>query len=227
MRQARQWLTRHWPLLVLPALILTGLLVAAYHPLDTGVALELGRQLFERPEILAAVVVVMALMFTLGLPGSLFVWLIAPFQPPLVATLLLVAGSVAGAIGGYAMAACMGRRWQPSPTARQILDLLSRRGDVMTQCALRALPGFPHSIVNYAGGFLRLPRSGFVTAAILGLTAKWGIYSSALHGVVEAVELGEAIRPATLWPLALLAALLLAGAAVRQILARRRRESDS
>lgn len=205
-----------WRLLVLPVLILLGLLVSLRYPLDPSAALAFGQQLLERPVIMLVVVVVMALMFTFGLPGSAFVFLIAPFQSPLVATLLLLTGSVAGAIGGYSLAARAGAFWQPSAFSLRVMGLLAQRGDVFTQCALRALPGFPHAIVNYAGGILRLPLGGFIGAAIVGLTAKWGIYSSALHGVVEAMQLGDAIRPATLLPLVLLAMLLLAGAVWRK-----------
>lgn len=205
-----------WRPLVLPALILLGLLLWLRYPLEPAAALALGQQVLDRPEIMILVVVAMALMFAFGLPGSAFVWLIAPFQPPLVATLLLLAGSVAGAIGGYTLAARYGNLWQPSAFSSRVLQLLSQRGDVLTQCALRALPGFPHAIVNYAGGILRLPLGGFIGAAIVGLTAKWGIYSSALHGVVEAVQLGDAIRPATLLPLVLMALLLLMGALWRK-----------
>ena len=199
-------------LLVLPGLILLGLVLAVWQPVEMATVLDWGRRLSSRPELMALVVLVMALMFTFALPGSTFLWLIAPFQPPWIATALLVLGSVGGAVGAHIMAGRLGKGWQPTPAAAKVFDLLSSRSDLLTQCALRILPGFPHSVVNYAGGVLKLPLPGFVLAATLGLTIKWAIYSSAVYGAVEAAEQGEAVNAMTLAPLFLLTVLLLIGA---------------
>ena len=199
-------------LLILPALIVMGLVLAVWQPVEMATVLDWGRRLSSRPELMALVVLVMALMFTFALPGSTFLWLIAPFQPPWIATAMLVLGSVSGAVGAHIMAGRLGQGWQPTPAAAKVFDLLSRRSDLLTQCALRILPGFPHSVVNYAGGVLKLPLPGFVFAATLGLTIKWAIYSSAVYGAVEAAEQGEAVNAMTLAPLFLLTVLLLIGA---------------
>lgn len=199
-------------LFILPALIVVGLFLAVWQPVDMATVLEWGRRLSSRPELMALVVLVMALMFTFALPGSTFLWLIAPFQPPWIATVLLVLGSVSGAAGAHAMAGRLGKGWRPAPASARVFDLLSHRSDLLTQCALRILPGFPHSVVNYAGGVLKLPMPGFLLAAVIGLTIKWAIYSSAVYGAVEAAEQGDAVNAMTLAPLFLLTLLLLIGA---------------
>ncbi len=96
------------------------------------------------------------------------------------------------------------------------MDKLERRGDFLTQCALRVLPGFPHSVVNFAAGLLRLPLSTFVMAAIIGLVLKWAVYASAIFGALEAVESEEAISANVILPLVALTLLLLAGAWLRR-----------
>ncbi|BBI50854.1 hypothetical protein HORIV_32750 [Vreelandella olivaria] len=52
--------------------------------------------------------VIMAVTLAIGLPGSIGLWLIAPFYPPVIATAMLTLSSVVGALGAYQIAA----RWQ-------------------------------------------------------------------------------------------------------------------
>jgi uncharacterized membrane protein YdjX (TVP38/TMEM64 family) len=215
------WLRRHWGLLLLLTLVLTGLLLAWWHARDLAVLLAWGNRIADHPAAMVAVVVLMAVLFALALPGSLVFWLIAPFHPPLVSVLMLVAGSVVGSWGAHSLSRRLGKRWSPGRKAERMVALLSHRSDILTQSALRVLPGFPHSFVNYAGGVLALPRGTFLLAALLGLTIKWGVYAMAVYGAVEAIESGDGLQLVTLWPLFALAALLLLGGAARRWMERR------
>ncbi|NDY97048.1 VTT domain-containing protein [Wenzhouxiangella limi] len=206
---------------VLLVLAIAGLIIGAIQPYGIDELLVLGQTLSERPLYLIVIIVGMTLLFSFGLPGSLAVWLVAPFQPPLIATAVLVAGSAGGALGGYFFSAHFREDWAPDGFARRIIELLSRHGGVLTQTALRVLPGFPHSVVNFAGGVLGLGLAGFLVATILGLAVKWGVYASAIHGLVEAVEEDQSLDWSTGLPLLLLSLLLLAGAWARgRVLAR-------
>ncbi len=51
------------------------------------------------PVVVVTVMLTMAVTLAIGLPGSIGLWLIAPFYPPLIATLMLTVSSVAGAWG--------------------------------------------------------------------------------------------------------------------------------
>lgn len=206
---------------LLPLLIVVGVMIGAVQPWGVDELLAFGRDLASNPWFLAAVVLTMVVLFTFGLPGSLGFWLIAPFQTPLLATALLVAGSVGGALGAYRFSARLRGDWEPEGFSSRVVGLLSRQGGTLTQTALRILPGFPHSLVNFAGGVLGLGLGAFLFAAIVGLSIKWGVYASAVHGLVEAVEAGEALDFRTLLPLLILSALLLAGAGARRWVAAR------
>jgi len=208
--------TRSRRLWLLPLLIGLGLLLGALQPWGVDELLAFGRDLSATPWFLIAVVVTMMVLFTFGLPGSLGVWLIAPFQAPWLATLLLVVGSVGGALGAYHFSARLRGDWEPEGFNSRIVGLLSRQGGLLTQTALRILPGFPHSVVNFAGGVLGLHLGGFLFAASVGLAIKWGVYASAVHGLVEAVEAGDALDFRTLLPLLALSALLIAGAMAKR-----------
>jgi uncharacterized membrane protein YdjX (TVP38/TMEM64 family) len=141
--------------------------------------------------------------------------MIAPFQPPLIATALLLVGSVGGALGGYLFSAYFRADWAPGGFAGRTVDLLARHGGVLTQTALRVLPGFPHSVVNFAGGVLGLGLARFLLAAVLGLAVKWGVYASAIYGLVEVVEEDQPLDWSTGLPLLMLSLLLLTGAWAR------------
>ena len=208
-------------MLILPALIVVGVTVGALQPWGLEDLLAFGRDLAAHPLFKIGVIVGMAGLFTFGLPGSLGFWLIAPFLAPLQATLILLLGSVGGAYGAYLFSSRVGGGWQPEGFGRRIVRLLSEQGGVLTQTALRVLPGFPHSVVNFAGGVLGLGLVGFLGAAVVGLAFKWGVYASAVHGLVEAVEAGDAMDFRTGLPLIALSILLLGGAMAKRWVAGR------
>lgn len=222
MNSPMSWLRQHWRVLLLLVLVVVGLILATWHARDLSVLLERGDQIADRPAAMVAVVVLMIVLFTFALPGSLGFWLIAPFHPPVVSVAMLLVGSVFGALGAHTFANRLGERWSPSVNAERLVTLLSHRSDLLTQTALRVLPGFPHSLVNYAGGVLGLPRGSFLLAALIGLSIKWGVYATAVHGAVEAIETGDALQPQTVLPLFVLAALLVLGGWARKRIEARR-----
>lgn len=202
-------------LVLLALLMAAGLLVLVWRPVGIAVLLEWGDRLAGHPAALPAVAAAQALLFTFALPGSTLVWVVAPFHPPLVAVPVLVAGSTAGALGAHLFAHRLAADWQPGEKARSVVRVLEERGDVFTQIALRALPGFPHSVVNYAGGLLNLPLPGYLVAAIIGLGCKWWVYAGAIHGITNAARGEVAASAASLLPLFILAGLMVVAAIIR------------
>lgn len=196
---------------IILALVTAGLIIGWWQPVSMSELLGWGRAMSDMPLIIGLVLVAMILLFAFGLPGSFGIWLIAPFQAPLISTLLLVAASVVGALGAYAVSMRLRGDWQPKGASRKVFQLLEKRSDLMTQTALRVLPGFPHSVINFAGGVLVLPLAVFTISALIGLTIKWAVYSTALYGVADAIESGTAIQASTIAPLIVLSILLLLG----------------
>ncbi|WP_231901950.1 TVP38/TMEM64 family protein [Halorhodospira halochloris] len=166
----------------------------------------------ERQWLLLVVVVAQAALFTLALPGSLALWVVAPFYPPLLSTITLTLGSTLGAVGAYHFSLHFGRA-AITPESRWV-RLLSRHGDFLSQCAVRAMPGFPHAPINYAGGLLKLPLFSFALAACIGLGLKSGVYSFAVYEAVEVAEEGRIDRGA-IGVVFVLFVLFLSGAALR------------
>lgn len=163
------------------------------------------------PAVIIGVMVTMAVTLAIGLPGSIGLWLIAPFYSPLIATFMLTISSVAGAWGAYQLAANAGDRWNPKGLTLKVMETLEARSDLLTQCALRILPGFPHSVINFAAGLRRIALGRYLVAAGLGLSVKWAVYSSAIYGALEAIEEENALQFEVIFPLLALALLLLVG----------------
>lgn len=206
---------------VLLACVVVGGVLALWQPVELRVVLDWGERITSHPATPVLVVAAMAILFTFAMPGSLCVWLVAPFQPPVVATAILVAGSVLGAFGAWLLAWRLGGGWSMGPRSERIMEALAARSDFVMLLALRVLPGFPHSVVNYAGGILRIALPRFLLAAALGLAVKWGVYTSAIRSGVGAAERGLWLDPAVLVPLVLLALLLFAGDLAHRRLRRR------
>jgi len=193
----------------------TGLVIGAVQPYGIEELLDLGDRLAATPIYLLVIVLAMMLMFTFGLPGSLGIWLIAPFQPPVIATALLVISSVSGAFGAYHFSARFRGGLPADGFSARVLALLSKHGGLATQTALRVLPGFPHSLVNFAGGILGLPMAPFLIAATAGLTVKWAVYATAIHQLIDVVEDQRALDWRVGLPLLALTVLIFSGAYAR------------
>src|SRR5690554_6856155 len=80
-------------LLLICTILLILALAFTLSPLTGQSILTLGQQLSQQPLMLLLIVMAMALLMSVGLPGSICFWLIAPFHPPVIAALLLLVGS--------------------------------------------------------------------------------------------------------------------------------------
>ncbi|SEP04895.1 VTT domain-containing protein [Aquisalimonas asiatica] len=210
----------HWRVMALLGLLIAGPALALWEPMSLRELMELGQDYARKPWVGAGSVLLLAVMLTLALPGSLVFWLIAPFHPPAVAVPMLLAGSVPGCIGAYWVAATLGDRLRHARRTAGIVDFMRERSDTMSQCALRVLPGFPHAVVNYTAGVLRLRLTGFIIAAIIGLGIKWSLYSAAVYGSVESVRRGEGIDGGTMLLMGAIAALMVTAAWLKRRMAR-------
>lgn len=214
----------HWRWVAIGAGVVMAVLLWVWQSPDLSVFRHWAEEASNHPLTMLAVMLVMAVTLAVGLPGSIGLWLIAPFHPPWLATLMLIIGSAGGALGAYWLAARFRQNVVPRGLTKRVMDVMSQRGDALTQCAFRVLPGFPHSVINYAAGLLNLPVGTFIASAVIGLGIKWAVYASAIHGALEAVETGDALSIDVILPLIALTLLLLLGAGVRRAVERRREE---
>lgn len=218
-------LSRPWRWAAIGASLLMAAYLWVWYSPDLAALQRWAEEASHHPLTMVSVILVMAVTLAVGLPGSIGLWLIAPFYTPLAATPMLIVGSVGGALGAYYLAARAGERFSPGTLTRRIMRMLETHSDFLTQCALRVMPGFPHSVVNYAAGLCRLPLATFIIAAVVGLGIKWAVYASAIHSALAAVEREDALEPDVVMPLVALTLLLLVGGWMRRRVDRARNGS--
>jgi uncharacterized membrane protein YdjX (TVP38/TMEM64 family) len=142
--------------------------------------------LVRHPLGLALIIVTILVCTVFALPGGLLVWAVAPIYPPIQATLILLAGTVSGALAAYGVARTLGGGWRPDKL-RDTMARVARHSDFLGQCALRVLPGYPHWAINHVAGVLKLPVMTFFMAAVVGLGVKWLVYCTAIYTATQAV----------------------------------------
>jgi uncharacterized membrane protein YdjX (TVP38/TMEM64 family) len=190
-------------------LITVGIALAALGIVEWRQALEWARGHSHGWQLPVAIVLAQLALYTFGQPGSTLFWVAALLYSPSVATLMLTAGGTSGALGAYLFAR---RLTQPDPArAQPVFRLIERHGDFFTLCALRILPGMPHSVINYASGMLALPLLRFLFATALGLAIKSYLYASAIDGAIETATPSDLLRIEVLGPLIIIAFVLLLG----------------
>lgn len=196
-------------------ILLSAVAVVIWEPVTLPQLLEWGAWLVTQPWAIAALIGIQAVLFAFAMPGTMVIWLVAPFHPPMLAVPIMLAGSLSGALIAYRIAGKLGNNWEPK-RGGWLVRILTQRSDFFTQTALRVLPGCPHWAINYGAGILRVPLPTFLFAALFGLSIKWSLYCWVIYGTTNAAQADERIGLLSLWPLLVLALLLIIGSFARQ-----------
>ena len=201
-----------WRLLPLPILLVAGFAAVHFEWIDIERLLELAEELSGIWWLPKAVVLSMAALFVVAMPGSIFFWVAGLLYDPVPATLMVTAGGVSGSVGAYVLA-----RYLCTPSAARpddssaVYRFLKKRSDFFTLCAMRSLPFFPHTVINYGAGILHVPLPRFIASTAIGFAIKGFFYVSAIHGAAEADEVSDLMDRSLLLPLLGMSLLLLAG----------------
>lgn len=209
-------------MIAIAVLVLAAALFMVGKPVSVESLIEWGSAMSAHPAVAVGLVALQAVLLALALPGTLMLWVVAPLYTPFQAALILTAGSVLGASGAYGISRHIrGDRLFRGFSGR-VIGLLRRRNDLFIQLLLRIVPGFPHSVINYGAGMLKLPLSTFLVATTLGLAVKWFVYASAMHAMLEMGSGEGKIGIDSLIPLFILAILFAVGWLVHQRVKTRR-----
>lgn len=198
-------------LAALAALIALGLALEALGVVDWRLALDWARAHADGWWLPVAIILAQLALYTFAQPGSILFWPAALIYSPPAATLILTAGGTSGALGAYLLARRLTRLDPAQARRERLFHLLERQADFFTLCALRTLPGMPHSLINYTCGTLAIPLLRFLPATALGLALKSYFYSAAVSGVAGAAGPSDLLRLDVLGPLFAIALLLLLG----------------
>jgi uncharacterized membrane protein YdjX (TVP38/TMEM64 family) len=202
--------------LVIVALLITaGILLEVVGLLDADKMLIVAREYADRWWLVLVLILLQAILFTFALAGSFFLWIAAPLYPPAMATFILAAGGTIGGITAYLFSKRLTDDWVERIENSHIYKLLHKQDNFFTLFALRVFPAFPHSLVNYSSGILKVKLSHFIAAAILGISIKSYIYSEIIYNATTSASLEELLDISTYGPLILLSVITLAGVFIK------------
>lgn len=195
--------------LLIAVLIVIGLAMELSGLVDSGELLDLSRAHAQHWWLILLLILVPAILFSFALAGSLFLWVVAPLYSPLVASLILSAGACLGGLGAYALSGRLAGQWIKRIEISPSYKMLRRHGGFFTLLTLRLFPGFPHALVNYSAGILRLRPGKFALAALLGVFIKSYIYARVINAALDPSSPGLLFDPLVYGPLIALALLSL------------------
>lgn len=202
-------------LLIVAVLITTGIVLQVAGWLDAEKMVSIAREYSAHWWLVLILILVQAVLFTFALAGSVFLWVIAPLYPPPMAAFILAAGATLGGIGAYFFSMRLTEDWIRKVESSHAYKLLHKQDNFFALFALRVFPAFPHSLVNYSSGILKVKLSHFIAAAILGVGIKSYIYSKVIYNAAASATLESLLDFSTYGPLILLSAVSLIGVFIK------------
>ncbi len=157
-------------------------------------------------------------LYTFALPGSLLIWVAALFYEPVPATVITVVGGVAGGVGAQLFSKKLSSDFTERVKSSVFFKAIKNHSDFATLCAVRTLPNFPHSVINYGAGIINVPIRVFVFSSLIGFTVKGYLYCLAIRRAATADEITDLIHYETIIPLFVLTTLFVAGKILQKML---------
>ena len=198
-------------LLIVLFLISIGISMEISGLFDTQELLAIAREYSQHWWLVVVLILLQSVLFTFALAGSLFLWIAAPLYPPPMAAFILAAGGTLGGLGAYLFSEYLVDDWIVKIENSRTYKLLHKQDNFFTLFAMRIFPAFPHSLINYSAGILKVKLSYFLLAAILGISIKSYIYARVIYGASTAASLDTLLNISTLGPLVILSAMSLLG----------------
>ena len=135
--------------------------------IDSDQFITVARQYADHWWLGVLLVVIQSVLFTFALPGSSMVWITAALFTPITSTIIISAGTTLGGISAYLFSERLSDEWTQKVKHSRIFQLLQKESNFFTLFALRIMPGFPHSVINYSSGILHISFINFVPAVII------------------------------------------------------------
>ncbi len=202
-------------LIIVALMISAGILLEIAGLLDAEKMLGIARQYSDQWWLVLILILLQTVLFTFALAGSFFLWIVAPLYPPAMATFILAAGGTLGGVCAYMFSRRLTDDWVTRIENSHAYRLLHKQDNFFALFALRVFPAFPHSLVNYSSGILKVKLSHFILAAISGLSIKSYIYCVVIYNAATTTSYQELLDISTYGPLILLSMISLAGVFIK------------
>lgn len=205
-------LRRHWhKILILLLLIAAGITMQVFDLLDPRELIHIARDYADQWWLIVVIILLQILLFTFALAGSQFLWIAATLYPPAMATLILAAGATLGGLSAYLFSAKLTEEWSGKVQGSRVYRLLDKQDKFFTLLAMRIMPAFPHALINYSSGMLRIKWRYFIPATIIGISAKSYAYAQVIYHAASTDTFTELLDFSTYGPPLLIAATIVTG----------------
>lgn len=183
--------------------------------LDIEKLLSVAREYSGEWWLIVILLLLQIVLFTFALAGSLIFWVTAPLYPPFIATLILAGGATLGGVGAYFFSRYMTDEWVRKIEKSHAYKILHKQDDFFALFALRIFPAFPHALVNYSSGILKVKLSHFIVAAFLGVGIKSYVYADIIYNLTTTATINDLLNVSTILPLILLSLITFIGVYVK------------
>ena len=208
----------HYKLIILIALVVLGIALQLTGSIDLAELVAIARRYADHWWLGVLLVVIQTVLFTFAMTGSSMVWITGAVFTPISSTVIITAGTTLGGISAYLFSEKLSGEWTHKIKFLRIYQLLQKQGDFFTLFALRIMPGFPHSVINYSSGILKIKFINFIPAAITATAIKTYVYSILIYNTTTPGELTGTIDLSIIWPLLALSMLILLAISVKHFL---------
>jgi len=202
-------------ILIVATLITAGILLDLAGMIDADKMLNLARGYADQWWLVLLLILLQVILFTFALAGSFFLWVVAPLYPPVTAAFILAAGGTLGGVTAYMFSRRLTDDWIQKIENSRTYMLLHKQDNFFALFALRVFPAFPHSLVNYSSGILKVKLGHFIPAAILGIFIKSYIYARVIYNATESASVEDLLNISTYGPLMLLSVITFTGVFIR------------
>ena len=202
-------------IIALVVLIAAGALLQLSGLLNPGEIIVMARQYTDHWWLPVVLVLLQVLLFTFALAGTVFLWVAAVLFPPLTASIILAAGATLGGVSAYYFSANLSDEWVHRVESSHIYKVLHKQDNFFALLAMRIMPAFPHGLVNYSSGILKVNLAYFVPATFIGIGLKSYVYAPVIYQAAGGASLNDLLDITTFGPLVLLSVFILVGVVVK------------
>lgn len=198
-------------LLILLALIILGIIMQTSGLLEPHRMILHLRQYANEWWLVLLLVALQVVLFTFALAGSTFLWIAAALYPPLTSSLILAAGATLGGVTAYYFSQRLTDDWIKKIEDSRAYRLLQKNDNFFSLLALRIFPAFPHAIINYSSGILKVKLKYFIPAAFIGIGLKSYVFSNVIYKAATTGSIYDLLDLSVLAPLIYLSVLIVVG----------------
>jgi uncharacterized membrane protein YdjX (TVP38/TMEM64 family) len=195
--------------ILLIGLIITGIILQRLGVFDWHQLLKIAESYAHLWWFPFIIILAKIILYTFGLPGSVLCWIAGVLYHPLEATLIIVIGGVAGGVTAFTFSQRMFPEVMCKIKTSRFFSFMQRHSDFTTLCAIRTLPTFPHSVINFGSGMIHVPPHRFIISTVIGFSVKGYLYASSIRNTATADEIADLLSVETTLPLIIIVLLFI------------------